>query len=421
MSLGEPAAITLSYGVGGRFSCAIDPHRILGQLVPPTANQRLAEELRGALAKPLDFPAMEQAVVPGDRICLAIDHATPEAATIVGELWRVFESRGIAPGGLQIVQPALRAGRTVADPRAQLPESVRREVSWTIHDPRDQSRQAYLASVAHGERIYLAREAIDADFLVSVGPLEFDALLGYRGTNSVFYPGLSNTDAVARAQGQGHVELGPDDDRPLRQMIDEIGWLLGVMFSVQVVPARGGGAAGVLAGASDSVLRRGKELLARDWLLEIDSRPDMVVAAIDADAGGHHWSQVGSALDAARNLVARGGKIVLLSELAEAPGEGLALVAASESPADALAPLRKASPPDLVEATQLCNALEWADVYLLSRLEGEQIEELFMVPLDCEREVERLLERGESCVLLESAQHVFGRVENRRRVRTAGG
>ncbi|MEX0701244.1 MAG: lactate racemase domain-containing protein [Planctomycetales bacterium] len=410
MSLARPAAISLAYGTEGRFSCEIDPGRIVGQLAAPRPTPRFAEELRTALARPLDFPAMEQAVVPGDVVCVALDQATPEAAAIVSELWRVFEMRGVSPDALRIVQPPTRRGHAAPDPREALPADVRREVSWTIHDPEARSQQAYLASVASGERIYLAREVIDADFLVSVGPLAFDPLLGYRGTNSVYFPGLSSGKAVGRARGQGHVELGPDDERPLRQLIDEIAWLLGVMFTVQVVPARGAGAARVLAGAPDSVLQLGKHYLAADWLIELESRPEMVVAAIDADAGGHHWGQVGAALDAARNLVAREGKIVLLSEISELPDGGMGILAASESPADAFGPLREAAPPDLVEATQLCNALEWADVYFLSRLESDRVDDLFMVPLADEREVARLLGRDESCAVLESAQHAYGRI-----------
>ena len=36
----------------------------------------------------------------------------------------------------------------------------------------------------------------------------------------MFYPGLSNTEAFTKSLGQGHSELGPDDDRPLRQLDD---------------------------------------------------------------------------------------------------------------------------------------------------------------------------------------------------------
>ena len=84
------------------------------------------------------------------------------------------------------------------------------------------------------------------------GMIAYDSLLGYRGTNSVFYPGLSNTEAIARTRGEGHSELGPDDERPLRQTIDEIAWLLGTQFSVQV-PGQNGAPATVLITATSTM------------------------------------------------------------------------------------------------------------------------------------------------------------------------
>src|SRR5207249_2663439 len=111
--------------------------------------------------------------------------------------------------------------------------------------------------------------------------LAFDPLMGYRGTNSVFYPGLSSAEAMLRTLGQGHLELGPDEVRPLRELVDEIGWLLGNPFTIQVIPATSRGVSRVLAGDCGSVYAEGKKLLAEKWFVEIDERPDVVIVAID--------------------------------------------------------------------------------------------------------------------------------------------
>src|SRR5690606_25531369 len=138
----------------------------------------------------------------------------------------------------------------------------------------------YLASTATGERVYLAKDVVDADFLITAGALAFDPVIGYRGTNSVLYPGLSMQEAMDRSLGQGHIEIGVDDPRPLRELIDEVGWLLGNPFSVQVIPAARHGASHVLAGVSDSVLAEGKKRLAGALAVQVENRPDVVVAAI---------------------------------------------------------------------------------------------------------------------------------------------
>lgn len=370
----------------------------------------VADEVRTALASPLDFPPFEQAVIPGDRVLLVLDRDTPMAAEIIGEIWAMLSQRDVDPADVTILQPAALCSGSQSDPRAVLPENVKNLVEWKIHDPTESEACGYLAATAKGERVYLARDVTEADVILTIGEVAFDSLLGFRGTNSAFYPGLSTTEALELAHGQGHRELGPDDDRPLRQMIDDVGWMLGTQFSVQVVPSIGHGAARVFAGAIDSVFARAKQLLTEYWLIELDARPQIVVIAVDCDAAGHDWRQIGAALESARNLVDYGGKIVILSELSAETGPGMQLLRESETPGDAIQPLRTFFSPDLIPATQLAAAADWADVYLLSKLDGDIVEDLFMTPLANGEEAARLLQGDETCLFLPSAQHTFGRV-----------
>lgn len=402
-------AICLDYGLDRRFAFEVDADRVRLAHAGPAADPRLRESLRTALNQPLEFPPLREAIVPGDRIVMALDRETPSAAVVLAELWSVFEQREIDPENVLVLQPASLTPHAQIDPRSALPADVRERVGWRTHDPTRPDACAYLASSVSGERVYLARDVVDADFVLPIGAVGYDSVLGYRGTGSVLYPGLSNTEAIARSRGQGHTELGPDDERPLRQLIDEITWLLGVQFAVQVIPSSGSGAAHVLAGSTEAVLRRGKELLSENWRVTLDQRADVVVAAIGGK-GEQNWEQIGAALEAARQLVTRGGKIVLLTDLAAELEKGMESVRDSQSPREALKPLRQQSPPDLVAATQLAQAADWAQVYLLSRLDSDLVEDLFMIPLANEREVQRLLGGHEDCVFLGGAQHTYGEV-----------
>ena len=409
-------SLELTYGAAGRFVCQIDAQRIVEYRQAPPACNDVSAALRAALAQPLDFPPLAQAVVPGDHLVLALDRHTPQAPTLVAEIWKVLESRQIEPEDVTVLQPAALERGPLPDPRGQLPASVSGRVCWKTHDPLDESQRGYLASTANGERVYLARELIEADCSIAVGMIAFDPVLGVRGTSSVFFPGLSTVEAVTRSHGLGHSELEPNDERPLRQMIDEIAWLLGTQFAVQVVSASQDRVFSVLAGASEPVFRCGKQLLAEHCQIALEQRVPLVVVAVDADAAGHGWPQIGAALATAQNLVEKGGKIVVLSELAAELDQGMKLIADSKSPRNALQPLRKLAPPDLVAASQLATTADWARVYLLSQLEGDLVERLFMTPLSNEREVARLLKGDDECVFVESAQHTYGRIGKSSRV-----
>jgi len=402
--------VGLDYGLSGKFSCDFDASRVVALHNAPPPSAGLTEEIRKALEHPLDFPPLEQLCIPGDHVVLALDRHTPQAPELISEIWQVLERRGVEADTIQILQPVALETAPLPDPRTLLPPEVRSQVRWTIHDPTDEKKQAYLATTARGERIYLDRECTDADVVISVGSIAYDSVLGHRGTNSVFYPGLSTIDSISRARGEGHSELGPDDERPLRQTIDEVAWLLGTQFTVQVIPAGGSAAATVLAGAYEPVFRHGKKILEEMWQVRLLERAETIVVAIDADSAGHGWDQVGAALATARNLVSKGGRVIVLTELEGETGDGLNLIRQSRSPRNALQPIRKQAPLDMIPATQLATIADWAHLYLVSKLPADVVDELFMSPLENVREVERLVNQSSRCVFIGSAQHCWGEV-----------
>lgn len=398
---------TLRYGDGQQFEIDLEASRLAGRNRPPEPATDFASEIRQQLAAPLDFPPLELAVVPDDRIVIALDRHTPGAAEIIAAVWSVLEHRSIKPQDVSILQPASWKADKLADPRVALPDAVCRSMHWTIHDATDKKREGYLANSANGERIYLDREVIDADFVLPIGAVGFDPLLGFRSASSAIFPGLSNVDSMAKARGQDHAELRPEDDRPLRQLQDEVAWLLGVQFGIQVLPSVGGQPAGVICGALEPTTSAARKWLKQNWFVEQPQRCELVVAAVDTDVTGTSWEQLGVALQTARNLVQRGGKIVLLTNLSSEPTEGFEFLRRSETPREALKPLRLEAPPDLIPASRLASAADWATVYLVSELPHNLVESLCMTPL-ASAEATRLLERGGSCVLIESAQNTFG-------------
>ena len=68
------------------------------------------------------------------------------------------------------------------------------------------------------------------------------------------------------------------------------------------------------------------------------------------------------------------------------------------------------APPDLVSATQLASAADWARIYLLSGLDDDVVDELFLSPIANESEVRRLSSDQSRCLFLESAQLVHATV-----------
>lgn len=401
----------LNYGFTGRFRFDMPAERVVVDHRAPPPLPDPGTAIAAALKDPLQYPPLEQSLIPDDRIVLVLDRNTCCAEELIAEVWSVLDRRNVAPERVSILQPADFRGQSPADPRRLLPQSVREVVRWIVHDPTVTSSCSYLASTASGDRLYLSRELLDADVVVSIGSLGFDPVLGYRGTSSAFYPGLSDVDAVRKAQGQGHDELTPDEPRPLRQLVEEVAWLVGSQFTLQVVPSAGPEIAEVLAGQADVVLEQGRQRINKAWRIDVAQRPELVIAAVEADAAGHSWNQVAAALDTARRIVARDGRVLLLTELEEEPSDGIRLIMDARAPRDVLQQLRAAAPPDLISATQVAQALDWTNVYLMSRLDPQLVEDLFMIPLGDENEARRLIGGDESCAIVAGAQHAAVRLQ----------
>lgn len=404
------SARELNYGFEGQFRFKMKSDRIVVDHRAPLPLAEPRSAIAQSLANPLQYPPLEQSLIPDDRIVLVLDRNTSCAAELIAEVWKVLDRRDVAAERVTILQPGDFRGRSPADPRSLLPDSAREAVRWLVHDPTAASSCSYLASTSAGDRLYLSRELLDADVVVTIGSLGFDPVLGYRGTGSAFYPGLSDVDAVRKAQGLGHDELSPDDPRPLRQLIEEVAWLVGSQFSLQVIPSAGLGISNVIAGQSDAVLEQGRQHVNDAWRIDVAERPELVIASVEADAAGHTWTQIASALDTARRIVARDGRVLLLTELADQPSDGIKLIMDSRAPRDVLKPLRDAAPPDLVSASQVAQALDWTNVYLVSRLDPQLVEDLFMIPLEGENEARRLIDGDEACAIVAGAQHAAVRI-----------
>jgi nickel-dependent lactate racemase len=402
----------IHYGTDRTVELPLDPVRIVATLTGPPPLEDVPVAVERALGTPLDYPPFGKAVVPGDRVAILLDRNLSAESDLVPALWRQLAQSDVSASDVQLIHPASLLPGKFSDPRTGLPEGVRDEVQWLRHDPTVDGSTGYLATSAAGERIYLSRDILDADFVVPVGRMTFHSVLGYRSATGLLYPGFSTTESFAKAHGEGHSELTPDDERPLQQLVDEISWLLGLQFVVQVVPsAIGDRPAAILGGTPDATFQAGRRLLDEHWKLELGSRVPLVIAAVPSGAGGSTWEDLGNALENARGIVERGGRIVLLSDFRGDLGAGMEIIRTADNPREALRPLRDMQPADFLAASQFARATDWADVYWLSRMPGEAVEELFCLPLDEVREVERLVRHvDEDCAILGGAQHAFAGV-----------
>ena len=366
----------------------IDPDRLVASWAGPQgiSGPQLADRVRESLANPLEFPLMERAVVPGDRVVLAVDGDLPERATILTPIVNRLESSGIERGQILVLVVGPEGEAAGTDFPAGV--VVRR------HDPSDREALAYLATTKAGRRVYLDREAVEADFLVPIGRVAADPRLGTWGPWGTLFPGLG--DAESRVAVPGATDV--------LEEAAEVGWLLGNLFQVAVIPGTRG-VSDVLAGASEAVLTTARDRVRDLWTLRVDRRPEAAIVGVGA---GGTVESAWRALATGAGLVRRGGKVIAMTTATGAIGRAVSRLAGSDRPGPSL--LKGAEcEMDYPEARGLVEALDWADLYLLSDLDPDAVEDLGVVPLAKPSEALRLARASADVALISDAE--FTRVE----------
>lgn len=366
--------------------------RLVGWWSGPLADPDLdVHALAGkAFEEPSEFPPLRRAVVPGDRVVVPLDPSTPDLTLVLEAIAKVFREAQVE---------SVTVISTAPEPPT-LPDGV----SWLVHDPDDRSQIAYLANTQEGQRIYLNRHLTDADLLVPIGTLGYDGTLGYRGPWSVTYPGLSDRATLARYQSLDAVAV-PDRDRASASLVEssEVTRLLGCQFQVGVLPAVSRTSM-IVAGLESAVRTEGAIAVDQVWSFEVDERADVVVAGIGGSDRPTSISDLSQGLATAVRLVRRGGKVVVLSRAQGELGAALRRLAGAENPRSALNRLRgHEADPDYLAARRFAESMAWADIYLHSDLDSDQVEDLGVTPLARPEEARKLAKAGLSCTLITQA------------------
>jgi nickel-dependent lactate racemase len=397
---------TFRFGIDGLADLDLANGTWLAECGTPA--QPALDDLRAAvdavLAEPLSYPPLARSATPGDRVVLVLEQAVPQADAIVAGVVAHLLQAGVDPDGILVLRTLADLRLGVPDPCRLLSEDVRLRVTLLTHDPANRQQLAYLAAAEDGTPILLNRAIVEADVVLPVGCLGDRRAVDYHGIHAAVCPTFSDQRTLMRLCSPDLLKLRTGRRRQRLKFCNDVGWLLGVSFTIQVVPGPGEGVLHVLAGEVGAVRRRGRELYERAWVGSVPRRASLVVAALSGGAPRQTWHDVGRALAAATALVEEGGAIALCCDLAAEPGPAIRQLADSRSRRAALCRIRKDRPEDALAAMQLAGALDRAEmVYLLSRLDDALVEQLDMAPLARPAELARLARRHSSCIVLSNA------------------
>jgi nickel-dependent lactate racemase len=355
-----------------------------------------AAALRRVLEHPVDFPPVGQMVVPGDRVAIALDSTLGRVDTVLHVLAELLRASGVNHRDVTVV--------ATPNGRVTLPADLPQGMTLHTHNPAESGGMAYLATTREGRRIYLNRYLTDADVVIPVGRLGYDPILGYRGPWSLLFPGLGDQESAASYRHR-LTDDPPGRIAPRIRLEEpfEVSWLLGTQFHLGLLPGVSGLVEAV-AGLAEPVRDRGIQSVDENWLFQPPARAECVVAGIGASGMDAGIAELVEGLVTASRLVTHGGRIVALSRASGSIGPSLSRLVDSGDARDAAAALRgHEADPDSVAGRRLAQVLAWADVYLLSGLDRQLVEDLSMVHVDHLDDARRLVSRSHSCLLVSRA------------------
>ena len=362
------------------------------------------EAIEAALAAPLDFPPLARCVTPSDRVVLALDEGVPQVMAIVNTTISYLLRTGIDLDAITILQTEADVQAGINEARQSWPAEWQERIHVVTHDPNDRNQMAYLATTEEGETIFLNRALTDADVVLPIGCLRRESA-EYHGIHGSLFPTFSTQQEIVRYRSPDSLQPRSKKKVVLDHEVDEVAWLLGVTFTIQIVPAGGDRILHVLAGEPSVIRARGRELYREAWVDHAPRRASLVVAAIEGGSLQQTWQNFGRAIAAALPLVEEEGAIAICCDLTSEPGPGVKYLADADTRENALRIIRKARPADTLSALRLARAQEKTTVYLLSQLDPALVEQLDMAPIAQSDELLRLVHRYPSCILLANAPH----------------
>ena len=348
-----------------------------------------------ALHNPADFPSLAAAIVPGDRVALAVDPSVPQLSAIIVGVTKAISQTDA--GGIDVVLWDEATDELVQQLQRECDPAV--DISVHLSDSRETLR--YLAADEAADPIYLNRRLVDADFILPIMMLRpIDRLSGCDVTG--IFPALS--DSATRGRHRD-ARLARIDENANRNP-PNLSWLLGVQLLLRVQASDSGNVGDLTAGAVEAM---GRQTTSSTRLPdEFPPASPLVIASLDGDAQQQCWINAARAAEAASRFVTPGGTIVLWTEIARPPrGHLVGLSAPNVSEAEFVPSEQHPLPPwdaTVGPAQVLAQLGHEHRILLHSQVENELIEAMGIGTVETAEELNRLTRSFPACGVLRAAQ-----------------
>ncbi len=166
----------------------------------------------GAMASPLGFPPLSEAVVPGDRVAIALGVGIPDLPAVAVGIVEAVESAGVEPSHITLVAADPADAEALLANRETLPGGA----TVLLHDPKDEKELCYAGVTREDDASLLVNRALfDADLAIPVSCARSPGDCENRGAYDGLYPAFSDADCLKqyRRSAEAQAPLVAQADR----------------------------------------------------------------------------------------------------------------------------------------------------------------------------------------------------------------
>ena len=340
-----------------------------------------------SLQNPIGAPKLSEIVKPGEKIVIITSDITRPVPSykiippVLEELW----AAGAGPKDVTVVF-ALGSHRrhTVDEMKRLVGEEVYEQVRCVDGDPAD---FIHMGVTGLGTPVDVTRLVAEADRRICIANIEYHYFAGYSGGAKSIMPGVSTRAAIQSNHSRmvlPEAAAGRLEDNPVRLDLEEAIGFCPIDFIVNVVLDEHKEIIHCVSGHFIKAHREGCRFLDKLYLKEIDSRADIVIASQGGAPKDLNLYQTQKALDNAKHAVKKGGVIILVGSCKEGLGERVfeEWMTGAETPGSMIGRIQQDFQLGGHKAAAIALVLENADIYMVSEMEKEFVESIFLKPYE---------------------------------------
>jgi len=342
------------------------------------------EEVIRALGDPIGTKSLEELAVGKKNVVIITSDITRPMPTkvVLPPVLEVLYKAGVSNEDITVVLALGSHRKHTEEEKAKLLGNCYGKVRCI--DSVDEGF-VHMGTTPRGTPVDIATAVANADLRICMGNIEYHYFAGYSGGAKAIMPGVS-TRAAIQANHSHIVEEGSItgrlEDNPLRQDLEAALDICPVDFIVNVVLDEHKQVVRCVCGDIIKAHRVGCRFLDLFYRKEIVELADIVLVSQGGAPKDLNLYQTQKALDNAKHAVKKGGIIVLVGSCKEGMGEKTfeEWMTKSKTPEEMIVRIREDFQLGGHKAAAIAMVLQNADIYLVSDLEDEFVESIFMKP-----------------------------------------